>query len=135
MEMQEIVTRLNEANQIFQGVGAPFRRSLVALLEGGDLAGALAAALSEGQRELEALNKKIEDTKVAELARADQAEADHDLKVAQLRETLAHLQAEVTEQSKKAVALDVEIASKQATVTALDSSLAAHAAKVAGVTV
>jgi hypothetical protein len=131
MEAQEIVSRLSEATTIFQGVGAPFRRSMITLLEGVDLAAGLANDLQQGALALQELNKKIESTKVAELARADQVQADHEVKEAGLRERLAYLEAQVAEQAKKSVVLDLEINAKQAKVDDLDKSLAAHRAAVA----
>ena len=56
-------------------------------------------AVAEKQRALEALQKKIEDTKVAELARADQAQADFDVAQAQRIERLALLDEKVTAKS------------------------------------
>jgi hypothetical protein len=85
-------------------------------------------------RTLADLEQEIQAKKVAELTRADQAQADLDVKDAQNRETLALQAAQIAENTKTLAAQGAEITTKESRLADLDASLAAHAAKVAGVT-
>ena len=76
--------------------------ALIAQLESPDRAAQTATTLQEGLRAQETLSEQIRAAKADELARADQAQADHDRKVAELREALVAL-----ERTKQTLTADV----------------------------